>query len=59
MLHSMRIKGSINISNVKIKLKMPPTKRILDLKDSHQQSMLSACHQKDSKQTMMERKITQ
>ena len=41
MLHLLRIKASVNIFNVSIKLKMPPTKRILDLKDSHQQSMLS------------------
>ena len=41
MLHFLRIKASVRIFNVNIKLKMPPTKRILDLKDSHQQSMLS------------------
>ena len=41
MLHFLSIKASVNIFNVNIKLKMPPTKRILDLKDSHQQSMLS------------------
>ena len=40
MLHLLRIKASVNIFNVNIKLKMPPTKRTLDLKDSHQQSML-------------------
>ena len=40
MLHLLRMKASANIFNVNIKLKMPPTKRILDLKDSHQQSML-------------------
>ena len=40
MLHFLRIKAGVNIFNVNIKLKMPPTKRILDLKDSHQQSML-------------------
>ena len=40
MLHFLRIKASVNIFNVNIKLKMPPTKRILNLKDSHQQSML-------------------
>ena len=40
MLHFLRIKASVNIFIVNIKLKMPPTKRILDLKDSHQQSML-------------------
>ena len=40
MLHFLRIKASVNIFNVNIKLKMPPMKRILDLKDSHQQSML-------------------
>ena len=40
MLQFLRIKASVNIFNVNIKLKMPPTKRILDLKDSHQQSML-------------------
>ena len=34
MLHFLRIKASVNIFNVNIKLKMPPTKRILDLKDS-------------------------
>ena len=34
MLHLMRIKASVNIFNVNIKRKMPPTKRILDLKDS-------------------------
>ena len=36
----MRIKASVNIFNVNIKLKMPPTKHILDLKDSRQQSMV-------------------
>ena len=41
MLHLLRIKASVNIFNVNIKLKMLPTKRILNLKDSHQQSMLS------------------
>ena len=41
MLHFLRNKTSVNIFNVNIKLKMPPTKRILDLKDSHHQSMLS------------------
>ena len=40
MLHFLRIKASVNIFNVNIKLKMPPTKRILNLKDSHQQSVL-------------------
>ena len=40
MLHLLRIKANVNIFNVNIKLKMPPTKRTLDLKDSHQQSML-------------------
>ena len=40
MLHYLRIIASVNIFNVNMKLKMPPTKRILDLKDSHQQSML-------------------
>ena len=40
MLHFFSIKASVNIFNVNIKLKMPPTKRTLDLKDSHQQSML-------------------
>ena len=39
MLHFLRIKPSVNIFNVN--LKMPPMKRKLDLKDSHQQSMLS------------------
>ena len=34
LLHFLRIKASVNIFNVNIKLKMPPTKRILDLKDS-------------------------
>ena len=41
MLHYLRIKASVNIFNVNIKLKTPPTKRILDLKDSYLQSMLS------------------
>ena len=41
MQHFLRIKASVNIFNVNIKLKMSPTKRILDLKDSHPQSMLS------------------
>ena len=41
MLHLLRIKASVNIFNVNVKLKMPPTKRKLDLKDSHQQSVLS------------------
>ena len=41
MLHLLRIKASVNIFNVNIKLKMPPMKHIRDLKDSHQQSMLS------------------
>ena len=40
MLHFLSIKASVNIFNVNIKLKMPPTKSILDLKDSHQQSYL-------------------
>ena len=40
MLHFLRIKASVNIFSVNIKLKMPPTKRKLDFKDSHQQSML-------------------
>ena len=35
MLHFLSIKASVNV------FKMPPTKRILGLKDSHQQSMLS------------------
>ena len=39
MLHFLRIKASVNIFNVKPK--MQPMKRTLDLKDSHQQSMLS------------------
>ena len=39
MLHFFR--ASVNIFNVNIKLKMPPTKRILSLKDSHQQSLLN------------------
>ena len=34
MLNFLSIKASVNIFNVNIKLKMPPTKRILDLKDS-------------------------
>ena len=34
MLHLLRIKACVNIFNVNIKLKMPPTKRIHDLKDS-------------------------
>ena len=41
MLHFLRIKASVNIFNVNIKPKMQPMKRTLDLKDSHQQSMLS------------------
>ena len=41
MLHFFSFKASVNIFNVNIKLKMPPTKHILDLKDSHRQSMLS------------------
>ena len=41
MLHFLRIKASVNIFNVNIILKMPLTKRTLDLRDSHQQSMLS------------------
>ena len=41
MLHFLSIKASVNIFNVNIKLKMPPRKCILGLKDSHQQSMLS------------------
>ena len=40
MLHFLRIKASVYIFSVNVKLKMPPRKRILDLKDSHQQSML-------------------
>ena len=40
MLHLLRIKASVNIFNVNMKPKMPPMKRTLDLKDSHQQSML-------------------
>ena len=59
MLHFLRIKASVNIFNVNIKLeyklKMPPSKCILDLKDSHQQSML--CYQKDLKQTTKTRKV--
>ena len=34
MLHFLRIKASVNIFNINIKLKMPSTKHILDLKDS-------------------------
>ena len=41
MRHFLRIKATVNTFNVNVKLKMPPTKRKLDLKDSHQQSMLS------------------
>ena len=41
MLHFLRIKAGVNIFNVKIKLKMSPAKLKLDLKDCHQQSMLS------------------
>ena len=41
MLHLLRIKASVNIFNVNIKLKLPPTKGILDMKDSYQQSLLS------------------
>ena len=39
----LRIEASVNILNlnVNIKLKITPTKRILGLKDFHQQSMLS------------------
>ena len=41
MLHFLRIfKASVNIFNVNIKLKMPPTKHILDLKETHQQSIV-------------------
>ena len=40
ILHFLRIKASVNIFNVNIKFKMPPLKRILDFKDSHQQSVL-------------------
>ena len=61
MLHFLRTKASVNIFNVNIKLKyklkMPRTKRIIDLKDSHQQSML--CYQKYSKQTTKTRKVKQ
>ena len=39
MLHLLRIKASVNIFNVNIKLKITPTKRILDLQDSHLQSL--------------------
>ena len=39
-LSFLRIKASVNIFNVNIKLKMPPMKHTLDMKDSHQQSML-------------------
>ena len=55
-LHFLRIKASVNIFNVDIKLKMPPTKGILDLKNSHQQSMLSYLPA-DSKQTTKTWKI--
>ena len=41
MLHFLRIKASVNMFNVNINLKITPMKCILDLKDSHQQSMLS------------------
>ena len=41
MLHFLRVKASVNMFNVNIKLKMPPMKRKLELKDSHQQSMLT------------------
>ena len=40
MLHFLRTKASVNIFNVNIKLEMPPTKRVINSKDSHQQSML-------------------
>ena len=42
MLHFLRIKASVNIFNENIELKMLPMKGKLDLKDSHQQSMLFA-----------------
>ena len=38
---------------------MPPTKRILDLKDSHQQSMLCYQKHKKKKKPMKKRKVTQ
>ena len=41
MLHFLRIKASVNMFNVNINLKITPMKCILDLKDSHQLSMLS------------------
>ena len=34
MLHFLRTKASVNIFNVNIKLEMPPTKRVIDSKDS-------------------------
>ena len=55
MLHFMRIKASVNIFNVNIKRKMPPTKGILDLKDSHQQSMLSYLPSKRLKRNVEEK----
>ena len=59
MLHFLKIKASVNIFNVNIKLKMPLTKRILDLKDSHQQSMLSYLPSKRLETNDEKRKITQ
>ena len=58
MLHFLRIKASVNIFNINIKLKMPSTKHILDLKDSHQQSMLSYLPSKRLKTNDKKRKIT-
>ena len=46
MLHFLSIKASVNIFSVNIKLKMPSKNLIFDLKDSHQQSMLSYLPQK-------------
>ena len=54
MLHFLRIKASVNIFNVNVKLKMPPRKRILDLRDFHQQSML--CYLPSKTQNKRQRK---
>ena len=57
MLHLLRIKASVNIFNVNIKLNMPPMKRMLNMKDSHQQSILCYLPSKRLKTNDEDKKI--
>ena len=59
MLHFLRIKASVNIFNVNIKLKMPPTKHKLDLKDFHQSVLNYLPSKRLKKKNDYDKKTTQ